>query len=305
MKRAQVNMDAERTILFADISNSTGITEAIGDADSRRHFSTILGRLGKIAATHDGVVVKTIGDEIMCAFEEAQSGLHAAIDMQRAMVSQPPIGGIPSAVKIGVHSGPVILENDDVFGDVVNVAARVISLAAAEQLLTSGDTLVGVDPHEIPFRSLGHHQVRGREEELHLCEVLWRGETAAMTAVAPKLDALPTPEMEFRVGDQTASLTATSNEPLTLGRGRECSLVVPGSAASRAHAKVLRRGSRFYLEDHSTNGTYVLPHEGSEIFVHRDQVLLQGSGRIRLGEPLSLRDPEDIEFETVYRDPPT
>lgn len=295
-------MEADRTILFADICNSTGITEAVGDVESRRHFATILGRLGEITAESRGLVIKTIGDEIMCSFEAAADALSAAVDMQRALSTMPSLGGIPSAVKIGVHSGPVILEGGDVFGDVVNVAARVISLAAAQQVLTTGDTLERADAAEVPHRSLGHHQVRGRDTELHLLEVLWRGETAALTAVAPKLDSLPTPEMHLRLGGQTIPMTSSTNEPVTLGRGAECSVVVASHSASRAHARVMRRGTRFYLEDHSTNGTYVKPEDGAEIFVHRDQVLLQGSGRIRLGEPISVRGPLDIEFETVYRD---
>jgi adenylate cyclase len=296
-------MEADRTILFADICNSTGITEAVGDAESRQHFASILGELGDITRRLDGVVVKTIGDEIMCAFERPTDALAAAVDMQRALSIRPPVGGIPSAVKIGVHSGPVILEAGDVFGDVVNVAARVISLAAGEQVLTTGDTLDGTDHGDVPFRSLGNHQVRGRDGELHLCEVMWRGETAAMTAVAPKLDALPTPEIEFRMGDRLISMTANANQPITLGRGEESSFVVPGNSASRAHARIVRRGTRFYLEDHSTNGTYMKPNDGNEIFVHRDEVQLQGAGRIRLGEPVSVKGPLDIEFETVYRDP--
>lgn len=293
-------MEADRTILFADICNSTGITEAVGDAESRRHFSTILTRLGEITSNLGGEVVKTIGDEIMCSFEKPDDALSAAVDMQRALSTMPSVGGIPSAVKIGVHSGPVIIENNDVFGDVVNVAARVISLAASEQVLTTGDTLEQLDVVGVPHRSLGNHQVRGRDTELHLCEVLWRGETAALTAVAPKLDALPTPEMHVRLGQLQIPMTSSTNEPVTLGRGAECSVVVPSSSASRAHARVMRRGTRFYLEDHSTNGTYVKPDEGAEIFVHRDEVILQGTGRIRLGEPVSVPGPLDIEYETVY-----
>ena len=76
-----------------------------------------------------------------------------------------------------------------------------------------------------------------------------------------------------------------------------------GSSASRAHAKVVRRGSRFYLEDHSTNGTYLVGVDGNEIFVHRDQVLLQGAGRIRLGEPTGEPGPLDIQYKTVFREP--
>jgi len=298
-------MEADRTILFADIVDSTGFTEALGDVESRRYLAAILDELAHITRGQGGIVIKTIGDEIMCAFESPGDGLSAAVDMQRALAARPYVKGRPSRVKIGVHSGQVLIENDDMFGDVVNVAARVISLAAAEQVLTTGDTLEAVGSDDVPFRSLGKHQVRGRDEELHLCEVLWRGETSALTAVAPKLASLPTPELEFRMGEQTASMTSSSSAPLTLGRGGECSFVVPGHSASRAHAKVVRRGTRFYLEDHSTNGTYLKPHDGNEIFVHRDQVLLQGSGRIRLGEPISVKGPLDIEFETVYRDPST
>lgn len=296
-------MDADRAILFADIVNSTGITEAIGDVESRRHFSSILDELGAIAAAQRGRVVKTIGDEIMCAFEANTSALRAAVEMQRALSRRPAIGGVPSAVKIGVHAGPVILEAGDVFGDVVNVAARVIGMAAAEQLLTTGDTLQGVDPAEIQFRSLGNHQVRGRDVPLHVCEILWRDETDGMTAVAPNLHKLPVPEMRLNFGDQLVSMTSKTNDPITLGRGEDSTIVVPGSSASRAHAKVVRRGSRFYLEDHSTNGTYLVGLDGNEIFVHRDQALLQGAGRISLGEQTAEPGPLDIQYQVVFREP--
>ena len=296
-------MEADRTILFADICDSTGFTETLGDTESRKHIASILDDLAVVTQQQNGVVIKTIGDEIMCAFETPVEGIIAAVAMQRALAGRPYGNGVPSRVKIGVHSGPVILEGGDVFGDVVNVAARVISLAAANQVLTTGQTLDGVDAPDLTFRSLGKHQVRGRDEELDLCEVLWRGETSAMTALAPKLAALPTAELELRMGEQTLSMTKSSSEPSTLGRGGECTFTIPGGSVSREHAKVVRRGSRFYLEDHSANGTYVKPRDGNEIFVHRDEVQLQGAGRIRLGEPLSVPGPLDIGYEVVYRDP--
>jgi class 3 adenylate cyclase len=296
-------MEAEKTILFADICNSTGITEAVGDAESRRHFAQVLGDLVAIGERYGGTLVKTIGDEIMCSFEDSYAALLAAVDMQRAVSVRPAIGGVPSAIKVGVHSGAVILEDGDVYGDVVNIAARVVSMAAGEQVLTTTDSLQGIDPRDVPFRSLGQHTLRGREGELHVFEVLWRGETVGLTAVAPKLDPLPAPEIILRMGDDIVASSAGSGDPITLGRGTESTVVVPGSSASRAHARIERRGSRFYLEDHSTNGTYLKIADGDEIFVHRDQVLLQGSGRIRLGEPLSIRGPLDIEFEMAHPQP--
>lgn len=293
-------MEAERTVLFADVCDSTGITEALGNVASRSYIAEILDELGAITERVGGTVIKTIGDEIMCAFELPMDGIAAAVDMQRAMSTKPPINGIHSSVRIGLHAGPVLLDKGDVFGDVVNVSARVVALAAAEQVLTTGNMIEQIGDGRVPHRSLGVHGVRGREESLHLCEILWRGETAQMTVVAPKLDRLPTAKLEIRLGDAHLTLAGDSKETLSLGRGAECSLVVASVSASRAHADVVSRGGRFYLDDHSTNGTYVRPEGANEIFVHRDQVLLQGAGLIRLGEPISVQGPLDIEYRTRY-----
>lgn len=294
-------MEADRTILFADVCDSTGITEALGNVASRSYIAEILDQLGAITTSVGGTVVKTIGDEIMSSFQSPLDGIAAAVDMQRAVSARPPINGIHSRIRVGLVAGSVLLEKGDVFGDVVNVCARVVGLAAAEQVLTTGSTIeqAGGDAM-VPFRSLGVHGVRGRDESLHLCEILWRGETAQMTVVAPKISKRPQAELEIQLGDVTLSLKGESKETLSLGRGAECSLVVASASASRAHCAVLSRGGRFYLEDHSTNGTYVRQEGANEIFVHRDQVLLQGTGLIRLGEPIAVKGPLDIEYRTRY-----
>ena len=293
-------MEAQRTILFADVVDSTGITEALGNVASRTYIGELLDQLSAITKAMGGVVIKTIGDEIMSAFESPMDGIAAAVDMQRAVSKMPPIHGMPSRVRIGLHSGPVLLERGDVFGDVVNVSARVVGLAAAEQVLTTGDTIEQIGDSAVPFRSLGVHGVKGRDERLHLCEILWRGETAQMTVVAPKLDSLPKADLEISIGDQVVSIKGDSGHKVTVGRGQECDVVVASASASRAHADVVSRGGRFYLDDHSTNGTYVKPEGGNEVFVHRDQVQLIGSGLIRLGEPISVKGPLDIEYRTKY-----
>lgn len=292
-------MEADRTILFADVANSTGITEAVGDVAARQHIGEMLADLASITQQHEGAVVKTIGDEIMSAFESPLDAIAAAIDMQRAVSARPPINGIPSGIKVGVHGGMVLIEGGDMFGDVVNVAARVVSLAAADQVLTTAPTIERVEGDAVPHRSLGVHGVRGRDERLHVYEVLWRGETAQMTVMAPKVTPIAQPELEVRLGEDVQLLESGSGT-ISLGRGAECSLVVPSASASRAHADILSRDGLFYLEDHSTNGTYVRPEGAREIFVHRGQVLLQGSGLIRLGEAIAVKGPLDIEYRTVY-----
>lgn len=293
-------MEAERTVLFADVVDSTGITEALGNVRSRTIISEILDQLATVTEAGGGVVVKTIGDEVMSAFDAPLDAISAAVDMQRAVSARPPVNGLHSRIRIGLHGGTVLLEGGDLFGDVVNVASRVAGLAAAEQVLTTGETIDLANDPSVPHRSLGVHGVKGRDEQLHLYEILWRGETAQMTVVAPKLDRGPTPELDIQLGEEVISLRASSNDSMSLGRGAECTLVVASTSASRAHADILARGGRFYLDDHSTNGTYIRPEGANEIFVHRDQALLQGSGLIRLGEPIAVRGPLDIEYRTRY-----
>ncbi len=291
----------DRAILFADVCNSTGITERLGDVESRRVIAGILEGLGDVTAEHGGAVIKTIGDEIMSAFPDAFAGVSAAVGMQRRMNSRPPVEGMTLAVRIGVHWGPVVEESDDVFGDVVNVAARVVALSAADQILTTEGT-VAASGQPVPHRSLGVHGVRGRDEQLHLCEILWRGETSQMTVVAPKLDLGPRARLEVSLGSESRTLDSNASDALSIGRGAECDLVVPSAQASRAHADIVCRAGRFYLDDHSTNGTYLKPETGREMFVHRDQVPLQGAGMFRLGEPVAVKGPLDIEYRTVYQD---
>jgi class 3 adenylate cyclase len=290
-------MQVDRTILFADVCGSTRLIEALGDDQGWQVIGGVLQELKGVTELFRGTVIKTIGDEILSAFESPLDAISAAVDMQRAMQERTAPHGHPIEIQIGLHAGPVLFEAGDVFGDVVNVAARVTAISAAAQVLTTWHTLAQAQEAGIPTRSLGEHDVKGREERLHLHEILWREETAQLTILAPKIDKDWANRVELRVGDQVQLMSSGSVESLTLGRGARNALVVPDTEASRAHAMISARSGRFYLSDHSTNGTYVLPDGGTEIFIHRDEVLLQGTGSIRLGGAFSETGPVDIRYE--------
>ncbi len=290
-------MQVDRTILFADVCGSTRLIEGLGDDKGQQVIGGVLEELGGVTELLRGTVIKTIGDEILTTFESPFDAIAAAVDMQRTMQERTaPHGYHPIEIRIGVHSGTVIFEDGDVFGDVVNVAARVAAISAAGQVLTTSHTLSRTQGTDIPSRSLGEHPVRGREQRLHLYEILWREETTQLTTVAPKLDRDLAHRVELRFGDLVRSMSSGSAESLSLGRGVRNTFVVPDTGASRAHAKITARSGRFYLADQSTNGTYVLPDGGTEIFVHRDEVLLQGTGAIRLGGAFSETGPLDIQY---------
>src|SRR5690348_9162364 len=123
-------------VLFADISDSTSLYQKLGDVAARNIVNACITLVNSIVLRFDGRLVKTIGDEAMCVFPSADLAVLAASDMQSQVVAKRP-GNYPISIHIGLHHGPVLVEEDDVFGDTVNVAAYLTAVAAAEQILTT------------------------------------------------------------------------------------------------------------------------------------------------------------------------
>ena len=108
-------------VLFADICGSTRLFEKYGDRRARQIETRVLDVLTSGTVAHDGVVIKTIGDEIMSRFASAQQAVSAACEMHRALKEDKELAELNIAVKIGLHYGPVLVEKGDLFGDAVNV----------------------------------------------------------------------------------------------------------------------------------------------------------------------------------------
>jgi class 3 adenylate cyclase len=179
-------------VLFADVSGSTRLYETLGDSAAHRIVAQLLAQLREVIASEGGRVVKTIGDEVMATFDEAGAAVTAARAMQREIARAVRSPDAPAGIRIGVHSGPVLEEAGDVFGDTVNVAARMVSLAKVGQILTSGETL-----DRTPARSRGETRhvdrtrLHGRGEELEVFEVLWgRDSVTSDAAAGPSARAL-------------------------------------------------------------------------------------------------------------------
>src|SRR5579859_900049 len=136
----------QRAVLFADVTNSTRIYEALGDTHALSVINHLLGLLENCVAKHSGSVVKTTGDALICAFPDPDCALRAGADMMAVLAPLParPYGKL--SIKIGFTYGPVVLSEGDVFGDTVNVCARLATLANAEQVLTSQQTMDALSP---------------------------------------------------------------------------------------------------------------------------------------------------------------
>jgi len=281
-------MSEHCAVVFADIAGSTLITETLGDTGGRAFIKEVIDPLAALTEKLKGSVVTTIGDEIMCTFPTALDGIVAAVEMQRAVQRIAPIQGLQPKIRVGVNWGEVVPDDRDVFGDVVNVAARVVGMAKADQILTTGGTIGSLGDVRVPLRSLGEHGLKGRERTISIHEVLWGDDMEELTAQNAQQRALVDLTLFLRLGERDVEVRGT--EVRTLGRGEDCDIVVADSAVSRAHAKLVGRGSGFYLADHSTNGTFLHEEGRAPVFVHQDEVLLQGSGVLRLGR--EIEDPE-------------
>ncbi len=130
------------TFLFTDLKGSTALYERVGDLVAfdlvRQHFRA----LNDIVAAEAGAVVKTIGDAVMATFPTPDRALTAALRMREEMARiNAERNNEDLLLKIGIHEGPclaVTLNNSqDYFGQTVNLAARVQSLASSRAILVT------------------------------------------------------------------------------------------------------------------------------------------------------------------------
>ncbi len=289
------------TILFADVSGSTRLFEQKGDVEARRLIAAVLSALTVVCNSHGGKVIKTIGDEIMCTFRGALQGVLAACDMQRKMARDIDFVRDNLAVRIGLHHGEALFEDNDVFGDAVNVAARMTSLAKREQIVTTASSLRELTGPPISLRSLGRARVSGKLLPIEIVDIIWQEDTSGMTTVQRAVRTT-TPEqaepskLTLRYRDQVIELTIES-EPFTLGREAGNGLMVAADWVSRTHAMIEYKRGHFVLSDRSTNGTWVRLGEDDELRLNRDEVHLRKSGTISLGKGLAQNADQVVHFD--------
>ena len=290
------------TILFADVSGSTRLFEQKGDVEARRLIAAVLGALSVVCNSHGGKVIKTIGDEIMCTFRSALHGVLAACDMQRKMARDIDFVRDNLAVRIGLHHGEALFEDNDVFGDAVNVAARMTSLAKREQIVTTASSLRELTGPPITVRSLGRARVSGKLLPIEIVDVVWQEDTSGMTTVQRAVRTSSAPEkieaskLVLRYRDQVIELT-TQSEPFTLGREAGNGLTVVADWVSRTHAMIEFKRGHFVLSDRSTNGTWVRLGEDDELRLSRDEVHLRKSGTISLGKGVAQNAEQVLHFD--------
>jgi len=274
--------------LFADISDSTALFERHGNQATREVMAQLLADLGQVAQRHQGKLVKTIGDEALCLFPGASTAIEAAIAMQKSVAGQFFLGADALAIRIGLFHGQVIIEPDDIFGDGVNVAARLVALANAGQILTERSSLDAAMAHTPPlqasWRELGPVSIKGKSRPLNVVDLLWDEADTKLTSLAKVLDASALTNgqlLHLRLGGREWPLGAMDT-PVHIGRDPACQLVMTSATVSRRHAVIEYSSGQFVFTDKSSNGSW-LRLGGELVRVHRNTAPLFGQGEIHCG----------------------
>jgi adenylate cyclase len=293
-------MDPNRhtTILFADVSESTQLYEAAGDHVAHEAIGRCIEAMRRSTEMTGGRVVKTIGDEILAVFGTADAAAAAASEMQVVVNLMTPVANRKLGLRIGFHSGPVLQENDDVFGDTVNLAARLVEQAVKGQIITSAETAALLGPVvRSSTRDLYAIEVKGKAMDVKLCELVWRRndeDTTILSSGRPVRKRGPASAIHLKFRGKEL-VRRRDNDSVMLGRDPDCGITVADHMASRHHCTIERRQDKWVLKDHSTNGTYVTLEGDEELVLQREELTLRKQGFIAFGQPRDAAE-EVVEF---------
>lgn len=261
--------------------DSVRLYENKGDAEGHRLAEQCIEVMVRITSEFDGTLIRTQGDGVMSTFPTADLACQAARAMQEAHRDG------PVRIKVGFNCGPVIHGSGDVYGDAVNLAARIMGLAKAGEILTTGETVAQFAPeHRQDARLLDRALVKGKSLPVNVYALVDETDVEAtvLGGVATAV-GMPRPHRETMLQLECHGHSLTMNgdaPPVFIGRSPQCGLVVNGDFASRSHAFIEARRDHFVLTDQSTNGTYVATDAG-ELYLKRESARLLGTGVISLG----------------------
>ncbi len=259
------------TLLFTDIVGSTTYFEEMGDIAGREMIQTHNDLLFPIIAAHGGQVIKTIGDSIMASFSDPAEAVVGAVEMQRALAvynrTQPVQRRI--RVRMGLHTGEAVVDDRDLFGDMVNTSARVESKADGEEIIISSSLHQQLAASAPPCVHLGSEPIKGKKQRLDLYLVNWNGRTEDEIALSWKRRATASKPAEAR-----------PEGPPVKGAAR---VIIKGNVDLKARAAAVTpvpTGGNPYLN------RVMLPHKS--MFFGRQSLIKRVMGRIGAARPQSV-----------------
>lgn len=174
--RAAPGSDVQRQFvaaMFVDVVGSTELNEALGDEGWARVRDTHRTMLREVFADQRGHEVSVAGDGVLARFDHPVDAARAAIEIQRRLDGQRSRTGFAPSVRIGIHSGDVVADGDDVVGQVVNLASRVTGAADPDEIMVT-EHVADHLPDSLVTADRGIHTLKGVSRPRHLLSLGWR-----------------------------------------------------------------------------------------------------------------------------------
>jgi len=166
---------AKVTVLFTDVVGSTGYFDRYGDTAGmlllHRHDRLVITAVEEF----QGRVIKTIGDSVMAEFPEPQLAVLSAIEIQRRLYegNQERAENERMQVRAAINTGVGFRRSNDLFGDAVNVAARLTKLSGAAQILVSRSVWEATLDSDVWYKAIGRVPLEGKAETEEIYEIIW------------------------------------------------------------------------------------------------------------------------------------
>jgi adenylate cyclase len=170
---AESRPSVEGTIVFTDLVGFTEFTATRGDAEALELLVT-QDRVLRAALPGDARVVKELGDGLLLWFPEPAVAVLTALSLRDGLDAESSVTGLPLWIRVGMHHGTALQRGEDLIGHDVNVAARIVDVAAPGDVLVSDTVRAGVDPRTpgVRFDELGPVVMKGVPAPIRL----WRAD---------------------------------------------------------------------------------------------------------------------------------
>lgn len=278
------------TVVFSDIVGSSQLYASLGNERAKQKIDEAIQAMSDIIVASHGQIIKTIGDEIMYVYAEPDTACEAAARMNTELKA------IHFTLRTGICFGKIVrAEDNDLYGDTVNNAACLARTAQANQVLLDSNTYANLSLARGQCEYFDRITLKGQSEQSLVYRLNWEQKdtnafdaTMVVTKAISAANGLPT-ELQVNYGGNTYYVDTHSR----ISIGRDLGVVqicIKHKNASRKHCSLSYRHGKFILEDHSTNGTYLLQDGQSEVFLRRESTPLLTNGKFSIGQPCGMSE---------------
>jgi adenylate cyclase len=288
-------------VLIADVVGSTPLYESSGSIKALALIEECLQSLSSIVEAEGGDVVRSQGDDILCTFSDPGVAVRTASLMVEDQAPR------LLEIHVGIDYGNVVKDPTGVYGDTVNVAARMLALAKPGEIITTEAVVSKLSGAERQLvRLLDSQTVKGKSAPMNIYSVFKEdhdltyhvGEDGYRTVRLRSVEIPERPKAMITLMFGGDTIERRERDPVfRIGRSQKSDFVIDEPCVSREHALITVRRGRVTATDLSSTGTWIAQADGEPVLLRRDVMHLTSDGLLSLG----LRPRDDGPTIIHYR----